>query len=708
MKSNTRKKWLNLFVIASLLAMLTGIFSPAPSQAAPNHTGVSPQLPIAPVPNWSWAKTWGGNADDSASNIAVDVSGNMYLVGEFGGSADLDPGSGVASDSAVGGQDVFLSKFDAAGIFQWARTWGGSGRDVPCGVGMDASGNIYVTGHFQNTVDFNPDPVLTDTHSSNAGSMNNVFLSKFSPGGNFLWAKTWGPSDGGAEGYSLAVDGTNHIYVEGDFTGTTTDFNPDPVATDWHTNHPGPIANFDSYLSKFDSDGNFIWARTWGGEGYDDGPGVAVDSLGNVYVGGMYASTNINFDPAGGSGGLGHPAHDSGILVDAFLSKFDSNGNFQWVRTWGGQGKEDIGAVVVVDGANNVYIGGRFMSVNCDFDPGEATDIHSSNGDHDAFISKYDPNGNFLWAKTWGGTGWDAIGSLAIDGANNVYSTGVFSATVNFDPDGSANVTSNGGKDVFLSEFDPNGTFLSAKTWGGSGDDWGYHVTVAGADGTYVTGSFSGITDFDPGSGMDNHTSYGGKDAFLSKFIPAVTYATKLYSTGSHDGWVLESSEASNKGGTFDAKARTFQLGDDVLNRQYRAILSFDTSKLPAGAVIQSVTLRIKPSGKPVGGDPFKTLKPLLLDIKKGSFGKIALEAADFQARYSAKKVGTFAKQPDGWYAAILSATGITNINRSGTTQFRLYFSKDDNNNLKADYQKFFSGNNSTNKPELIITYTLP
>ncbi|RPH63161.1 MAG: hypothetical protein EHM81_00670 [Chloroflexi bacterium] len=184
-----------------------------------------------------------------------------------------------------------------------------------------------------------------------------------------------------------------------------------------------------------------------------------------------------------------------------------------------------------------------------------------------------------------------------------------------------------------------------------------------------------------------------------------------LTSIASQDGWVLETSETSGKGGKVDAKAKTFQLGDDALNRQYRAILSFDTSQLPTSSniIIQSATLRIKASGKPAGLDPFKSLKPLRLDIRYNYFGiRNTLEAGDFQASYSARKVGTFVKKSDGWYAANLNAAGISNIYKYGVTQFRLYFSKDDNNNLKADYQKFFSGNNPTNKPALVITYTLP
>jgi hypothetical protein len=184
-----------------------------------------------------------------------------------------------------------------------------------------------------------------------------------------------------------------------------------------------------------------------------------------------------------------------------------------------------------------------------------------------------------------------------------------------------------------------------------------------------------------------------------------------FHSTGANDGWVLEASETSNKGGSLDAKSKTFQLGDDALNRQYKAILSFDTTSLPLNAAITSATLRIKQSGKPVGsGNIFTALGSLLVDIKKGSFGKTNLEAADFQARFTAKKVGTFGKTASGgWYSVNLTVAGLNNINKGGITQFRLYFTKDDNNNRLANSMKFVSGSGAAgSQPELIITYTVP
>jgi hypothetical protein len=476
---------------------------------------------------YSWAKTWGGSSDDGANHVAVDGSGNLYVVGDFVGTVDFDPDPAKTDihTSHKGTIDAYLSKFDSTGAFQWARTWGGApagtpqnafdGRDTAYGVGVDSLGNAYVVGPFRYTVDFNPDPTITETFTSNADSENNIYLSKFTPDGTFQWVKTWGPTNGSAEGYNVVVYG-NYLYVAGDFRGDC-DFNP-WGAPDVHLNHGTAPYGFDAFLSKFDLNGTFIWAKTWGGEGYDDGPGVAVDGSGNVYVAGMYASQTINFDPADGSEGLGHPAHDSGIVVDVFLSKFDSSGNFQWVRTWGGQGAEDAMGTVAVDGTNNVYVAGRSASINCDFNPGGTPDIHSSNGDLDAFVSKFDSSGTFQWAKTWGGSGGDEATGLAVDGAGHVYTAGRFHNTVDFNPgSGVDNHTSNGQYDISLSQFDSSGNFNWAKTWGGSGDDIS-GVTVDGSGNVYAAGGFVGLVDFDPGSGVDNHTAIGGSDAFLSMF----------------------------------------------------------------------------------------------------------------------------------------------------------------------------------------------
>jgi hypothetical protein len=179
---------------------------------------------------------------------------------------------------------------------------------------------------------------------------------------------------------------------------------------------------------------------------------------------------------------------------------------------------------------------------------------------------------------------------------------------------------------------------------------------------------------------------------------------------GAYDGWILESSETSGKGGTMNSTASTFYLGDNAKKKQYRAILSFDTSGLPDTAVITRVTLKIKLKAT-VGTSPFTTHGNLLVDIKKGAFGNNnALQLTDFQAAASRNQVGTIKNTPSsGWYSSNLNSVAFTYINKTGLTQFRLRFAKDDDNDSIADYLKFYSGNaGSTYRPQLIVEYHVP
>jgi hypothetical protein len=288
------------------------------------------------------------------------------------------------------------------------------------------------------------------------------------------------------------------------------DFDPGP-GVDYHTSE---YDSYDIFLSKFDPDGNFVWAQTWGGVDWDMGLSVAIDGSGSAFVTGYFGET-VDFDP-----GPDVDNHTANLIGwDTFLSKFDSNGNFVWARTWGGS-HADKGWSVAIDGSGNAYITGLFEDTE-DFDPGAGVDEHSSNGDQDAFLSKFDPNGNFIWARTWGGSDWDEGLSVAIDSSENAYATGYFRDTVDFDPGtGMDNHTSNGSDDVFLSKFDQNGNLVWTRTWGGPGGDEGWSVAIDGSGNAYITGHFQDTVDFDPGGGLDNLTSNGDKDVFLSKLDP--------------------------------------------------------------------------------------------------------------------------------------------------------------------------------------------
>jgi hypothetical protein len=192
----------------------------------------------------------------------------------------------------------------------------------------------------------------------------------------------------------------------------------------------------------------------------------------------------------------------------------------------------------------------------------------------------------------------------------------------------------------------------------------------------------------------------------LNGFTVSDTY----YSSASNDGWVLESTETSGVGDTLNQSSSTFVVGDNASDRQYRGILSFNTSALPNNAVITSVVLKTKKYAI-VGTAPFSTHNGLRVDIRKPYFGSGAsLQLSDFQASASRTLVGTFGSTAStGWYSVSLSNTAFPYVNLTGTTQFRLRFYKDDNDDRAADYLRLYSGNAaSSNRPKLIITYHVP
>jgi hypothetical protein len=216
----------------------------------------------------------------------------------------------------------------------------------------------------------------------------------------------------------------------------------------------------------------------------------------------------------------------------------------------------------------------------------------------------------------------------------------------------------------------------------------------------------------------DDHPSIAGSRKATVEFIPLLNVYYRRWKAGAQnvavlsnrtlDGWVLESAETSNVGGSMNATASTFRLGDDAQNRQYRAILAFNTSAIPDDAVLLSVMLKIR-RGSLVGSDPFNTHGILRMDVRKGVFnGNAALELADFRAAATQSAVASFNKTNVMlWYNAVVPSANFSVFNLAGFTQVRLRFSTDDNNDNGADYRNFLSGN-SAYKPVLWITYYVP
>jgi len=448
--------------------------------------------------NLEWAKQVGGTNVDIGYSMTIDASGNSYTTGYFSGTVDFDPGSGIFNITSSPGISIYILKLDVSGNFVWAKTvYGGEGKSITA----DASGNVYISGYFGTSTDFDPGAGVYNLTS--VGGVN-IFILKLDASGNFIWAKNIGGS--GYGGYSIAVDGTGNVYTAGEFQGTG-DF--DPGAATFNLVSAG---DYDIFISKLDASGNFVWAKKMGGAGTDKAYSLAVDGSGNVFSTG-YFSGIADFDPGAGTFNL----NSSGV-EDIFISKLDASGNFLWANQIGGTAY-DAGNGLSLDALGDVYTTGQFSGV-ADFNPGTGTFNLSSLGSYDIFVSKLDASGNFVWAKQMGGTGYDWGQALTLDSFGNIYTTGGFNSTADFDPgSGAANLVPFA-IDVFVSKLDPSGNFVWAQQFGGinSGSEYTRAIKVDASENVYTAGYFSGSgADFDPGAGTLNFIQAGGNDVFVHK-----------------------------------------------------------------------------------------------------------------------------------------------------------------------------------------------
>jgi hypothetical protein len=255
----------------------------------------------------------------------------------------------------------------------------------------------------------------------------------------------------------------------------------------------------------------YQWTVAVGGSNSDTGKSVTVDSNGNIYTTGFFTGT-VDFDPSAGTD------NHTAFLEDAYITKYNSDGTYSWTKTvdsvTGSQGR-----AVVVDGSGNIYVTGSFTDT-ADFIPDPVnTDNKNSAGSADIFLTKIYSDGSYGWTKSIGGPGDDLGISVTLDNAENLYLTGGFSGSVDFNPDSGTDIhTSSGSLDIFLTSIGSDGSYGCTKTIGGTDFEGGTSVTAYNSDKVYITGMFNGTVNFDPGSGTGNRTSAGGEDIFLSKY----------------------------------------------------------------------------------------------------------------------------------------------------------------------------------------------
>jgi hypothetical protein len=446
----------------------------------------------------AWAKGIDAASTNTGYDIVTDASGNIYVSGQFSGTTDFDPGVGTSNLTSVGIFDAFAAKYDASGNLVWAKQMGGAIAEgaISRGIELDASGNVYIIGEFTGTADFDPNAGTANLTSFN----NDIFICKLSTTGTYMWAKNIGGTNP-AYGIALEVDGSGNVYTTGQFQ-STADFDPGVGVYNMSA------VNGDAFLSKLDTDGDFVWAIQFGGTGSDGGNSLFIDDADDIYITGSFVNT-IDFDPGVGINNLtsagqsdvfickldgdanhiwstsfggtlddignsitadafdniyvtgnyeGTTDFDPGVAVenatavgtyDVFVSKFNSDGSFEWSKQFGGS-TFDFGMSVATDPSGKVYVGGIYQTT-VDFDPGAGTINNTSAGTRDMFIQKLDSSGNFINVKLFGSTSDDNLKAIHVDASNNIYSTGEFNGTVDFDPNtGTVNLVSTGQQDAFI------------------------------------------------------------------------------------------------------------------------------------------------------------------------------------------------------------------------------------------------------------------
>jgi len=472
------------------------------------------QVALADSLKHDTAVRWGSTGIDSAQALAVDTVGNVYITGYFTGTVDFDPGVGTTESTSNGNTDIFVSKFDANDAFVWVQTFGSTDADEGLDIAVDPSGNVLVTGYFMETVDFDPGGATKELTAVND---DDGFVLKLDSDGDLVWVAPIGGA-GNDKGLGIAVNEDGVVCIVGYFS-YTVDFDPDPVDT---YSLSSAMGSFDAFVTVLNAGGDFQWGHAFGDDIYDQANDVAIDSTGAVLVAGNFESGTIDFDPGPGVAEL------SGNY-DAFLLKLASDGGFVWVRGWGAGGLETAGGLAIAED-DSVHVTGLFAGTN-DFDPGAGVaELSSVANTFDVYISKFDADGDFAWVRhvVAGSADEDQGTDLLIDEHGRLITVGRFGDTADFDPgSGTYELTVPGvvdATDAFVSIIDSEGDFLWAGSFGGTAPA-GNRPDAALAVGTHdgrlvIAGEFSETPDFDMGSGLFELTSAGGSDTFVFWAIP--------------------------------------------------------------------------------------------------------------------------------------------------------------------------------------------
>lgn len=397
---------------------------------------------VGPDGTLAWASGIGGAWNDSGNDIATDAQGNIYVTGTFrGASVDFDPGPDlVPVSSGSSGNDIFVCKFTPAGTLVWVHAFGGNpADDSGSGITVDDEGNLFMTGVFNGTVDFDSGP---DDHSLTS-YLWDAFALSLDSAGTYRWAVCFTGSSSDVGGHDIASDQEGNVFVAGEYLA---DIDLDPGPDTVLVVNAGPST--DAFLCKLDSLGNYIWSATLvSGAGMDALYALAVDAQGNIHGAGEFNGDPLTFSTPSDTIIIAYEG-----ATDAFVMKLDSDGTLVWAKALAGPGGQ-AATSVAVDQSGYVYTTGLVTSGSTtDFDPGPAP-YELSVSNNSLFLSVLNSAGDFECAMTTTSPGgWDEAEDIVLDGDGDIHMTGWFNGTTDFDLNtgGTAELQTAGSDDIFL------------------------------------------------------------------------------------------------------------------------------------------------------------------------------------------------------------------------------------------------------------------
>jgi hypothetical protein len=455
---------------------------------------------FAQAPNCLWARNMAGNSVDQAEEAALDAAGNAYVTGWFQGDS-LSFDTITIHNAGSFTRDFFIVKYDASGNVLWAKSAGGADDDLGMGISACPDSNIIVTGYFRS-------PLMTLgsftlVNSDTNGYSNDIFIVKYDPAGNVLWAKREGGTSNDMAN-AVATDSTGNAVITGYYlsphiiAGTDTLVNPDSALNE---------ANV--FLIKYDPSGNVLWARSEGGSGSEYAVDVSCGKGDSIVITGYF---NSSFRI--GSDSLMNTDTSINRHTDLFIAKYDSPGNPVWATCAGGSGANDETNSVSIDPSGNIIICGHYGSAAM-FD----TTAITSAGLFDVFVGKYDGTGKLLWVKSTGGTYHDYAWDAFADANGDILITGFFgSPFINFDAITLSNASPGGSGDLWLTKLGASGNALWAMRAGTAADEGATSVISDAAGAIFLTGGYSGANITIQGIQLTNSTAPGYQDSFLAKF----------------------------------------------------------------------------------------------------------------------------------------------------------------------------------------------